>query len=69
MPLLEKRTKKYLPLKERLLSIQSNHFSKTDSFTESTSFDEMLCVYGKGCRESKRKKVFFLSENSIFLIA
>lgn len=51
-----KRTKKYLSLRDRLLSIKAN-ILKIESFTESTH--EMLCVYGKGSWESNRKRFFF----------
>lgn len=61
-----KRTKKYLSLRNRLLSIHSNIF-KTESFTESINSD-MRCFVcmekGAGKDTEKRCFCFFLSESS-----
>lgn len=61
-----KRTKKYLSLRNRLLSIHSNIF-KTESFTESIN-SGMRCFVcmekGAGKDTEKRCFCFFLSESS-----
>lgn len=68
MPLLEKRTNKYLPLRERLLSIQSNIFqNQIHSLSPQVLMRCFVCME-KGVGKVREKR-FFLSENSIFLIA
>lgn len=58
MSLLEKRTKKYMPLKDRLLSIKSNILQNRIIHLLHRLRYVMLCVYGNGCWKVKEKRVF-----------